>query len=574
MSSGVEARGTPSRAPRTATLVAAALALGFAAVLAKTAPEMGYTRDEGYYFKAAEQYSAWWDTLLSARFFEAFGQKELDLRFGYNTEHPALVKLLQGITFRVFHRALGLTGAAQGFRVTGFAFAALGLFATFLLGRRLVSARVGLGALVLAATVPRYFYDAHLACFDVPITAMWTLSLWAFWRAFDVPHEPAVDRGAPAAVRPRRAAALAGVVFGLSLATKLNAMFLPIVFVSVWLYGGGLGAFGLTRGPSGSYDLRLPPVPWVLVACLTLGPLVFLACSPYLWHDTFTRIGAYVGFHLNHEHYPIRYFGTVYVKPPFPWHFSWVMSALTLPGPLLALGGVGVLATAARIAAYVTRRAARSPGDVLLLVATLFPIALISLPGTPIFGGVKHWYNAIPTLSILAARTLFDGVDWLGVVIPALRRAAAPALFAVAALPGVLGIAASHPVGIGYYNELAGGLRGGASLGMQRSFWGGVSRGVLPEARRFPPGTRMFFDHTNYDAYAMYVREGTLPGSISFANGPEQAEAATLFEDREGYPNTEVAAFSRLGTRPIAGVYVDEVTFVQLYAPLAGEGRR
>src|SRR5205085_2470683 len=104
---------------------------------AATAPAMGYTRDEGYYFKAAEEYAGWWDTLFSSRFLDAFGDAEIEHRFSYNTEHPALVKLTQGITFRVLSSWLGLTTPAQGFRATGFLFAALSLFSTFLLGREL-----------------------------------------------------------------------------------------------------------------------------------------------------------------------------------------------------------------------------------------------------------------------------------------------------------------------------------------------------------------------------------------------------------------------------------------------------
>ncbi len=521
------------------------LSAGYATVLAATAPATGYTRDEGYYFKAAEQYGAWWDTLFSRRFADAFSDGEIRLRFEYNAEHPALVKLLQGISFRVLHKWLGWTGPAQGFRFTGFAFAALSLFATFLLGRRTVSAPVGLMAAALMATIPRYFYDAHLACFDVPITAMWTLSLWSFWRALDGGR--------------LGSELLAGLLFGLALATKLNALFLPAIFVLLWLHREHtLRALRFVPGPSGGYDLRLPAIPRVLLICAVLGPLVFVAHWPWLWHDTFARIATYVRFHLNHEHYPIRYFGKVYLHPPFPWHFSWMMTVLTVPATILGLGALGLL----RAAVGSLRR---SSPDLLLAIGALLPIALISIPGTPIFGGVKHWYNAMPALCILAARGLVDAARWLADALPRHRALAAPTLAALAMAPGLLGIVRSHPNGVGYYNELAGGIRGGAEIGMQRSFWGGLNRPLLDQVAQLRPGTRVFFDHTNYDAYRMYVREGTLPGSISFANAPEQGDAATLFEDREGYPPSEEAAFSRIGLRPVDGVYVDEVTFVQLY---------
>ena len=110
--------------------------------------------------------------------------EEIKRFMSYNTEHPASVKIFFGVTHAFFHDLLGVASHTQGYRAGGFIFAALSLFATFLLGRLLVSKEVGLLAMLLLATIPRYFYDAHLACFDVPITALWALALWGFWRAF------------------------------------------------------------------------------------------------------------------------------------------------------------------------------------------------------------------------------------------------------------------------------------------------------------------------------------------------------------------------------------------------------
>jgi hypothetical protein len=171
----------------------------------------------------------------------------------------------------------------------------------------------------------------------------------------------------------------------------------------------------------------------------------------------------------------------------------------------------------------------------------------------------------MPFFAILAARTLLEGAETLARKLPAARAVAAPALASLALLPGVLGICASHPNGIGFYNELAGGIRGGAALGMQRSFWGGVNRPLLGPLATLPPGSHAYFDHMNYDAYLMYQREGTLPQQLYFDNTPVGAQGATLFEDREGYPTSDDAVWSSLGTQPAGGVYVDEVTFVELY---------
>ena len=215
----------------------------------------------------------------------------------------------------------------------------------------------------------------------------------------------------------------------------------------------------------------MPPIPLVLIACAVLGPLVFIATWPYLWHDPIARIGGYLAFHMNHEHYPASYFGALLVAPPFPWHFPFVMTVFTVPSPVLALGTLGLGVSAVRLVRQ------RSLPDAVLFAATLLPVVLIAMPSTPVFGGVKHWFNALPTLCLLAARSLMwvveAGADRLRGM-PAGAAKTRTALWtvgvALAVGPGVAGIARSHPDGIGYYNEIAGGYRGGAVLGMQRGF--------------------------------------------------------------------------------------------------------
>ena len=534
---------------RKLTFTVAACVVAYFVILWVTAPAVGFVRDEGYYFKAAQEYGGWWGAVFSSGFFDAFSDAEIKSHFSYNTEHPALVKLTMGFTYRLLHEWLPIASPSQAYRATGFLFGALSLLATFLLGRTLVSAPVGLLAAALMAAMPRYFFDAHLACFDVPVTAMWTLSLWAFWRAY-VGERSQV----------RRLALQAGVIFGLTLATKLNGLFLPFLFVGVWLWTGRLTrGFGLARGPSGGLDLRLPSLPWVLLACAIVGPLVFWAHWPYIWHDTVTRVGAYIGFHMHHEHYPASYFGAVLSKPPFPISFPFVMTLFTVPSPVVLLGALGAIVAAVRAVRD------RSGEDTLLLLAVLLPPVLIAMPGTPIFGGVKHWYNALPVLSILAARAGLQGAAAVARWLPSPRRWIASVVVGGAMLaPGVLGIVASHPHGIGFYNELAGGIRGGAALGMQRAFWGGLGHGVLEDVAALPAGSRVFFNRMNYDGYRMYVREGALPSHVYYANHPRGIAAALHFEQPE-HGEKEGEIWSTMGTRPVAGVYADNVTLVQLY---------
>ncbi len=526
-----------------ATGVVAAI---YAGVLASTAPDIGFVRDEGYYFKAGDQYVEWFSDVWADPQ-GALTQVGIDRRFEYNHEHPALVKLVQGAMHRIFHDGLGWTSAAQGFRVAGFFYAVLAVLGTFALGRIVAGPLVGFMAALLLTAMPRFTFDAHLACFDVPIAAMWVWSLASFLWMWAAPKTKVLRR-----------ATLAGVVLGLAIGTKLNALFLPMVFVWVWLVDPPAPWWPRKLvSVDGRQELGGVYLPWSLLVMAPIAALVFVASWPWLWPDVVARLGEYFRFHLGHEHYPISYFGQLLVRPPFPVAFPWVMTLFTVPAGLLFLAVVGLLGSLRQPR---PRRAAVA----VLWAGTLLPIALISLPTTPIFGGTKHWYNALPTLSIAAAWAIAWGVGELGPRLLGSRPAVGVACATLIALPGWVGFARAHPNGIGYYNELAGGIRGAAELGMQRSFWGYVTFPIYPRLDELAPPGRTFFNRTNYDSYRMYREDGLLPKGFTYRNEAQGARVGISFEQPE-HGEAEADIWANQGTRPVAGVYADEVTLGQVY---------
>src|SRR5262249_25233475 len=153
----------------------------------------------------------------------------------------------------------------------------------------------GLVAAIALAAMPRFFFNAHLACFDAPIVALWTLCAYTFWRAVCTPPEGAGGARAAAGegsgdarVRSARAwrtgllwPVLAGLTFGLALDTKHNSWFLPIVAVAhtagTWLVARFLGA---DARRAASAQLRRAAV--ALAAMAVIGPLVFVALWPWI----------------------------------------------------------------------------------------------------------------------------------------------------------------------------------------------------------------------------------------------------------------------------------------------------
>jgi 4-amino-4-deoxy-L-arabinose transferase-like glycosyltransferase len=445
----------------------AVFAVALAALMAG-AKTQGTTRDEGYYFDAAELYYGWYgelgEHLAQGRPLASFSRAAVDRWFSYNHEHPALMKTLYGLSWRLLHRChcpseggrhpigyprrhrtLALLSGEAALRLPAHVVAAAMAALVFLFfveafGRGqpdtpLVVA-AGLAAAAMALASPRLFFDAQLACFDAPIAALWLATVYAYHRSLTEP----------------RWGWRTGVLFGLALATKHNAFFLPPLLLvhaayatrASWLKG------------------RWPKIPRAFLWMATLGPLVYLAAWPWLWFATASRFREYVAFHVHHVYYNMEYLGRNYNKPPFPLSFPYVMTALTAPVTTLALALVGAV-TLARRAVVVDAPAQRAGGGraapptvpgVLIGLNALFPMAILTLTRAPIFGATKHFHATLPFLALLA------GVGTLRLAEALAERRGRGLALGFAALvcaPPLAETWRSHPYALTHYNLLAGG---------------------------------------------------------------------------------------------------------------------
>lgn len=475
----------------------------------------GNTRDEGVYFDAAEIYWAWYGDLLENTLHghpqRSFTTGALSRGFEFNHEHPALMKSLFGLSWRLLHRChcpeqpgrhpigyahkhttLNLLDEEAAMRLPADVVSALMAMLVYLLAAAAWSRAAGLVAATLSIAAPRLFFDAQLACFDAPIAAMWVAVVYAYWRALD----------------ERKWAWRTGVLFGLALATKHNAFFLPAVLAPHWLFVAW-------------QRRRLPPLrPWIYMG--TLGLAVYVACWPWLWFDTIRHFSGYVAFHVHHVYYNMEYLGRNYNKPPFPLSFPYVMEALTIPLTTIVLGLVGAVALVADwwhargIAPSTSAVDTTAPVDtratgLLVGINALFPMAILTVTRAPIFGATKHFHATIPFLALLAGYAVHAIATALG----NRPRWLVPAFATLVCLPAVAETWRSHPYALTHYNIVAGGPAGGADLGMNRQFWGYATRGILPWLNAHArPAAPVYWHDTNQLQLNMDVREGRLRPDI------------------------------------------------------------
>jgi 4-amino-4-deoxy-L-arabinose transferase-like glycosyltransferase len=501
----------------------------YVAWLLATARSLGFSRDEGFYFSASSTYARWFGALFDHPS-EALAQGFIDSHWSANHEHPALMKSLFALSWMLLHEKCRVfADDSTAFRFPGMVMAGIGLWVTFLFGARVCSRRAGTVAAVLLGLMPNVFYHAHLACFDVPIMAMWAACIYVYWRAEQ-------EGGVLWALA-------AGVMYGLTLETKHNAWVLPGVFVVHAVVRHGQQVLrGLRTG--------FVALPATLVSMATVGPLVFYALWPWIWNDTIARVTDYLNFHLNHEYYNIEYFGVNYFGPPSPPSYAPMMILATVPTVTLVLFGIGAYS---RIAAHATRLIARAKGlvgwgraavpardrnatDLLLFLGFLVPISVFFLPKTPIFGGTKHWLPAYPFLAVFAGRG-FDLVSRAMLrALPSERRrwrlAANAGLFGSVVLGPLLVTAHSHPFGLSTYVPLVGGTAGGADLGLNRQFWGFTTESLAPYfASNAPPGATVFFHDTAWDSWARLLAERRLRPDLRGVGSPMEADFSIVHHE-------------------------------------------
>lgn len=476
---------------------------------------------------------------------------------------------------------------------TGILLALLYLFGTALFGRW-----VGLVAALAMLFIPRHFFHAHLCAFDMPVVTMVVATVYAYWRS----------------LRSNGWAIATAVIWGAALLTKHNAFFIPIPLVLAWLAANpprlitnagprttrlwigrlawipaavltgwlaGTGAAfvvalivliaGLTATNT---HIEFPPLPRAFLWMPTLGLAMYFLLWPWLWYDPARSFHAYFTFHWDHVHYLQQYFGTLLEVPPFPISFPFALTTLTVPIPLLALFLFGAFAYF-----WHERKRTNNHDRWLLSLNLMFPIALIALPTTPVFGGIKHWLPAMPFFALIAGL----GFDWIRrrIVHKMLERRVVRVAVSTALVCAFLGSSVVDSIqfrrhGTAYYNGLTGGISGAADWRMHRQFWGYSGRYGLEyvnqHARR---NARVAFHNTTYDAVTFYKRDGVLRQDIHWQRDPSPhctpQNALYLFHHQESFAQEEIEGWSRMKSwTPVEVHSADGVPMLSVYECSSG----
>ena len=541
---------TPRRARAIGWLLALVTVVGVCA----SSRDLGIARDEMVYFGAADKYADWWTGLVT--FQHGVSRASITASWGgpqptdNNREHPPVVKTLMGLSHRLLHDKLGLPELAS-YRFPQALLHGVLVLLVFWFVLDLWGLLEGVAAALLLMLLPRALFHASLACFDAPITTLWFATVYAYWRCLD----------------GRRWPWQVGVLFGLALGTKHNALLLPFA----------LGVHYLVAGYRQGQWRGLLAYRWrVIVSLAVVGPLTLVAVWPWLWFDTVAHVRQWITFHTTHVHYNFEYLGHNWNAPPFPWHVALVTTLYTVPVATLVAAVIGAVVwvrSRGDVAVTLAGRPATGhyPG-LLLGLSAVASIAPFFLGSTPIFGAEKHWMPALPSICIAAgvgtawaARTLAHELGGRA------RMAVLAGVVAVVALAATVEVVASHPYALTWYNALAGEDAGGADRGMNRQFWGVAARGVLPVLASAAPGPAVapVYSHDASPAWNYYAKLGlrapNLPDAGNEQAGIDRSQLAIVIHERH-FNRHDFMVWAAYGTvQPIFVLRAHGVPIVSVY---------
>ncbi len=426
--------------------IAAAWFLFSLVAIVATLMDAGLTWDEPLYIKASRGYMTWLGLLrrdvgkaLSDGAIVRWWVQDPTLEL-----HPPLGKFLSGLSWAVFR---GLLGEIAAHRLSNAVLFSLLVAAVFWMVSSMRGTASGMFAALSLVLMPRMFFHAHLANIDTTVAITWFLAMYAFWRLESRPGWLPV--------------AIMGLFYGLALATKMNAVVMPLVW-GLWVLLFRRNWLSIFR----------------LVVVSAIGAVVFVATWPWLYHDTANRLLYYVLMASRFKDRPQFYLGQA--LPHVPWHYPFVITLAVVPLVITVMYLLGTV--------QVARRRPVDAWGWLLIINALTPLFFAATGLQAAYSGERHFIPAYPYLACLAGVGFASALDVLSSRAVQLYerlkhkqvRWGVAVVLALLFLPVLISVVRIHPYELSYYSELVGGLRGATRLGLETTFWCETYKDALP----------------------------------------------------------------------------------------------
>lgn len=371
-----------------------------------------------------------------------------------------LVDLLGQGSKLVFTDQLNWLNEVAAHHVPLIVFGAILLVAVFCLGYLAGGTPVAFLSAVFLWLFPRFIGESQGNPKDLPMAALASLALMFFvwgwqkkkWWQF----------------------ILAGAIWGLALAVRINALWVPLILLPRILISDRdrLKNWFKIRNKKFVFKGKLKKWGWSVVAYPFVALGMMLIFWPWLWPAPLNRLWEAVA---NMRTFRwtglVKYAGQIVPAPDLPWHYAPVMLFWVTPALILFLATVGLIVA--------IKESVKGKNRIVIL----FPIWLIIILGSIIlfqvnvYDGIRHFFLVVPALVLLAGSGGTFVYQWLAekYTASARRRGIAWAIWSVILIISggaiVYKTALIHPYQLYYFNELIGGM-GGAYADYEVGHWG------------------------------------------------------------------------------------------------------
>ena len=432
---------------------------------------MGLTWDESMaHFWGSEVFRAWlfnakellmaggggllWDPAFHRQFWPLVTPENQN-HFNFNY-HPPLTRMLPTFTWFLFH---GGFGDVVAYRMAPALLFAASVMVVFRVMAREFDYATGLFAALSLTLMPRVFGHAHIAATDTAIMAFWLFSVVAFYKGLE----------------DKRWSYGFAVLLGLAFSVKFTGVLIPLALILYMV---------LAREKRAWRNVAYSAV---------IAPVLLIALNPTWWVDPFSGFFThYIQTALSRDQFvptPAYYLGELYPVHA-PWHYSLVMTAVTLPvGILLFTLAGGVFGIRERANRWV----------LLILSQIAFYYVILVLPVSPDYDGVRLFLPVFPFLACLAGLGFRGLRDWVfrnsdrwPVLMKWGKERVAALIFVIVFAWPIIQLAVIHPFYLEYYNGLTGGVAGANRAGFETTYWfDTVTPRVREEINQLPPQSRV-----------------------------------------------------------------------------------
>lgn len=495
-----------------------------------TVGDYGMTWDEHFRFEGGDAKLEYYQSLLSG--------EEAAVPGG---SYPGLFDLPLALAHELFPEWGTRSQKGHAYSLL---FGLAGLLAVWRMTALAGGERAGFWALLLLATMPRYYGHMFFNPKDIPLAATYALGLWALLAFFA--RLPAVGW---------RHVVWIGLAAGLAMSARI-AGFLILCYFGLFALLYVLGRYGVEWRQGGN----LSELPWLrdlkfwglrgLCAGLIAAGILFVFW-PTLHQNPFQ--GAASSLETVQAYGwdgMVLMGGRFWPAQDLPFYYIPYWLLRTVPDLILLLlfSGVvmGLLA--------VRQRLRQKAGDALLeafsrpvsilIFATFFPLAYILWKAPTLYDGLRHVLFLLPPMAALAALSLewilrrveAKGARLIAIVVPC------GALAAVALV--VVNMITLHPYQYVYFNQLSGGLPAAYNRD-ETDYWGLSHKEAAEWLNEYveqldPDGEQVYQVHLRYSRWML--KEHLNPARFELT--PERAGAdffvsITRFNLHASYPDAE-----------------------------------